>query len=390
MTRVGIIGTGLVAREHAQAIAMIPGRAILIAAADLEPGRLQEFCAAFRVPRGYGDAQDLIADPSVDLVAITVPPAAHEALAIAALERGKHVFCEKPLAHSFASAVRIAEVAGRHPRRMAVSYQLRYEPSFRRLIWLCRNGWIGEIQSALIERHSYIPHPDSGKKGWWGSWNVAGGGVLITQLIHELDVLQLVMGRPLAVSAQMDTRHTEIESEDHVEAVFTFADGHAARCVATVNSGRSGGAFSIRGSAGSVSIPWEMTMNDPDRLTAAMSALNAAIPVAKPPSMSFLHRGIRRIKRGLGIKADPELTPHARLYLEIARSIADRASLPIPPTEALDSLEMCMAAYESAITGRDIRLPLDLEALVYHGVTNESYAARKCARNGKVESGSVQ
>ena len=144
---------------------------------------------------------------------------------MAALDAGKYVFCEKPLAHSLASAARILEAEARHPGRLAVSHQLRYDSSVLRLLWLCRNGWIGEIQSALIERHSLIPHSDYGKSGWWGSWKVAGGGVLMTQLIHELDLLMLAMGRPLSVSAEMDTRYTDIESEDYVEATFRFAGG---------------------------------------------------------------------------------------------------------------------------------------------------------------------
>ena len=220
MLNIGIIGTGLIAKEHALAISMVPGSTSLIAAADFAPERLQDFCASFHVPRRYQDAADLIADPEVDLVTITTPPSAHEALAVAALDAGKYVFCEKPLAHSLASAVRIAEAEARHPGRLAVSHQLRYDPSFRRLIWLCSHGWIGKIQSALIERHSYIPHSNHGKKGWWGSWRVAGGGVFMTQLIHELDLLLLAMGRPLSVSAAMDTRYTGIESEDYAEATI--------------------------------------------------------------------------------------------------------------------------------------------------------------------------
>src|SRR5271156_2889492 len=153
MLNVGIIGTGLIAKDHALAISILPGSVHLIAVADVVPERLQDFSASFPVPRRYQDAADLIADPDVDLVTITTPPSAHEAIAVAALDAGKYVFCEKPLAHSLASAVRIADAEARHPGRLAVSHQLRYDPSFRRLIWLCTNGWIGKIQSARVERH---------------------------------------------------------------------------------------------------------------------------------------------------------------------------------------------------------------------------------------------
>ena len=233
MLKVGIIGTGLIARDHALAISMLPGRVSLIAVADVAPARLQDFSASFLVPRRYQDAVDLIADPEVDLVTITTPPSAHEAIAVAALDAGKYVFCEKPLAPSLASAGRIVDAEARNPGRLAVSHQLRYDPSFRRLIWLCRNGWIGKIQSALIERHTYIPHSNHGKQGWWGSWNVAGGGVFMTQLIHELDLLLLAMGCPLSVSAVMDTRYTGIESEDYAEATIRFVGEAVERTAGT-------------------------------------------------------------------------------------------------------------------------------------------------------------
>ena len=380
MIRIGIIGTGLIAREHALAISMVHGSASLVAAADVLPEKLQTFCDSFEVPRRYKTAVDLIADPDVDLVTITTPPSAHEELAVAALGTGRYVLCEKPLAHSVASAVRIVESAARYPGRLAVSHQLRYDASFRRLIWLCRNGWIGEVQSALIERHSYIPHADQGKNGWWGSWEIAGGGVLITQLIHELDLLLLVMGRPLSVNAAMDTRYTTIESEDCVEATTRFEGGATARCAASVNSGRLRGGFTIHGSSGTIGLPWNFTTKDPSRMPKAMKELDRALPDTRPQTPSLVSRGSRFLARRLGVKTKSALTPHARLYQEIADNIKSGDPLPIPPAEALGSLELCMAAYESALTGKEIGLPLTSTSTVYRGVSKEDYDARKCSR----------
>jgi predicted dehydrogenase len=377
--RVGIVGTGLIAREHAQAISMVRNNPGLVAAADIDSGRLEEFCASFQVPWRYQGAEDLIADPEVDLVVITTPPAAHEELVVAALEKGKYVFCEKPLAHSLASAVRIAEAEARHPGRLTVSYQLRYDPSFRRLIWLCRNGWMGKTHSALIERHSYVPYANHGSGDWWGTWKVAGGGVLLTQLIHELDLLLLVMGRPLSVTASMDTRHTDIESEDYVEATFRFESGATARCVSSVNSGRTGGGFTVRGSNGTVGLPWHINLTDPSLIPKALAALDKALPDTRLPSSSLISRGVRFAGRRLGANAKPTLTPHALLYQEIAHNMKLGKPLPIPAADAMGSLELCFAAYESALTGEEVSLPLHPASLVYGGVLKKDYDARKCS-----------
>lgn len=380
MVRIGIIGTGLIATEHAKAISMIPGSAALVAATDVVPEKLRDFCSAAQVARTYDSAEDLMADPDVDLVSITTPPASHEELVVAALEHGKYVFCEKPLAHSLASGIRIAEAAARHPGRLAVSFQLRYDASFRRLLWLCQNGSIGKVQSALIERHGYIPHTDHGDKGWWGSWKIAGGGVLLTQLVHELDLLLLAMGRPLSVSAEMDTRFTAIESEDYVHAILRFPGGRTARCIASVNSGHLGGGFAIKGSAGTVSLPWNLSIDDPRLLSKALREVDKALPETRASSSSILARSTRFLARRLGSPQRPALTPHAHLYQAIANSIENAAPLPIPPAEALGSLELCMSMYESAITGKEIELPLSVTSSVYHGVSKEAYEARKCSK----------
>jgi predicted dehydrogenase len=380
MLNVGIIGTGLIAKEHALAISMLPGSVSLVAVADVAPERLQDFSASFLVPRRYQDAAALIADHEVDLVTITTPPSSHEAIAVAALDAGKYVFCEKPLAHSLASAGRIVDAEARNPGRLAVSHQLRYDPSFRRLVWLCRNNWIGEIQSASIERHSYIPHADQGKNGWWGSWDVAGGGVLITQLIHELDLLLLVMGCPLSVSAAMDTRYTGIKSEDYVEATIRFAGESSAHCVASANSGRLSGGFTIHGSSGMVGVPWNFTTKDPSHMSRAIKELDGALPDTRPVSSSLVNRGSRFLARRLGVKTKPVLTPHAQLYQRITQSIQLGKPLPIPPAEALGPLELCFAVYESALSGKEVSLPLSSTCAVYNGVSKEQYDARKCSR----------
>ena len=359
---------------------MLGGLVSVVAAADLDAARLQSFCDSFQVTRRYDDPAKLIADPDVDLVTIATPPAAHETIALAALRHGKYVLCEKPLSPSLAGAVRIAEADARRPGGLAVSYQMRYDASYRRLMWLCQNGWVGEVQSAVVERYSYIPHLNHGKDGWWGSWEVAGGGVLMTQLIHELDLLLAVMGRPVSVSAQMDTRYSRIESEDYAEVTVRFANGTAARCVASVNSGKLGGQFTIQGTAGAIGLPWTLVLQEPGRAAAAVKAVDEALPETRPRSQSIISRGSRLVARRLGVAEGVELSPHARLYLDISHAILRGAPLPIPPAEAMGSLELCLAAYESALAGKEISLPLDSTSAVYHGISKQDYAARKCPR----------
>lgn len=375
MIKVGIIGTGIIAREHAAAIAMVPQDAVLVAAADVSAERLNAFCDIYNVSRRYASAAELIADPQVQLIAVATPPSLHEEAVGAALDAGKYVLCEKPLAQSMESAARIAAAEARHAGRLSVSYQLRYAPRYQRMLWLIENGWIGEVQSATVERHGYIPHAVVGKGGWWGAWNVAGGGVLMTQMIHELDIMLLAMGQPRAVTAEMDTRYTQIESEDWIEANVDFGNGRSAYCAASVNSGQMRGGLTIKGSLGTIT-PAAIACTDPSRTAKANAAADAALPHTTAASMSFLARGFRKVGRKLGMKQQVEFVPHALLYRDIARAAAQGAPLPIPSSEALKSLQLCAGAYESAMSGAKVELPLSAQSPGFAGISKDRYAAR--------------
>lgn len=349
---------------------MLGDRVVLVAAADISAARLDDFRRAFPGVRGHHTAAALIADPEVDLVTIATPPASHEAVAVAALEAGKYVLCEKPLAHSLASATRIAVAAERHPGRLSVSYQMRYHPPYERLVWLCRNGALGDLESAVLARHGQTQGG-----GWWGAWDTAGGGVLLTQLIHEIDVLLRAMGPASSVTAAMDTRYTGIESEDHIEATIQFGSGATAVCSASVNSGSPGGQFRIIGRRGTAG-PSEFNADDPKAVRKVLAAAGKAVSGSQPPSKSRIVGLARRVGRRVGILARSELTPHARLYLEIAKSVERGTPLPIPASEAWPSLEVCMAAYQSALTGAEVALPLTPSSGVYDGVRKAAYDAR--------------
>lgn len=379
MIKVGIIGTGLIAREHANAIAMVGDQLKLVAAADVSADRLAQFCGEFGITARHGSGAALIGDPNVDLVVIATPPSSHEELVVSALDQGKYVLCEKPLAHSLASARRIAEAEARHPGRLSVNYQLRYFPAARRLAWLAREGWVGKIWSAAVDRHSEIPRFDHGAPEWWGSWDIAGGGVLITQMIHEVDLLVQIMGMPKSVSAVADTRFTGIQSEDYLEATLKYADGQEVRCTASVNSGTQGFGFVLSGDKGSISLSGRIDLFDEAREAEAQRAADATVPL--PHSPSPLGAIVSRITRKLGLVQAPGLSAHAQLYLDIADAIGRGAPLPISATDAIASLEVCMAAYESALNGWEVTLPLNQASRVYNGVRREDYQNRKCKRD---------
>ena len=131
------------------------------------------------------------------------------------------------------AAIGEAKLDERHDTAVKVFGGYQFQPSFA-----IEGGYhdLGKVRSAIVERHGVIPHAEHGGSGWWGAWGVAGGGVLVTQMIHELDLLVQILGLPQTIEAAADTRFTTIESEDYIEATLTYAYGAVVHCAACASA----------------------------------------------------------------------------------------------------------------------------------------------------------
>jgi predicted dehydrogenase len=191
--RVGVIGLGFAGSTHLDAYRALPG-ATVVALAGQEPARLAELAETREVPDTYADWQDLVARDDLDIVSIGVPNALHHPIAVAALDSGKHVFCEKPLATTAALAEemvaaarradRVLEVAFNHRRRADVAFIARYlaeHPIGR--VYHARASWL---------RRQGVPGIDS----WFTDKQAAGGGPLIDLGSHVLDIALSLLGEP--------------------------------------------------------------------------------------------------------------------------------------------------------------------------------------------------
>jgi myo-inositol 2-dehydrogenase / D-chiro-inositol 1-dehydrogenase len=186
--RLGVIGCGYVATfAHLPVLSRLPDVDV-VAVCDRDPERL----AATGVVRRYSDADELIADPSVEAVGVFLPPADHPRAAIAALEAGKHVLVEKPLAVSLAEADQMVETATSSPGIAAVGFNLRSLDLVRRTRELMRSGRLGRIealQTTLTSNHRFDRTAPV-----WRRRRELGGGSLIEQGIHHFDLWRFLLG----------------------------------------------------------------------------------------------------------------------------------------------------------------------------------------------------
>ncbi|MGN7250808.1 MULTISPECIES: Gfo/Idh/MocA family protein [unclassified Arthrobacter] len=233
-TTAAVIGCGDVSSVHFEAIAKLDG-ATLVGVCDPDPQRLASAMAAYGVP-GFADHQSLIEAVRPDVVHICTPHDRHASVAADCLERGVHVIVEKPLAHTLAEGRRLVEVAAAGRAKIAVCFQNRYNATSQAMHSLLSAGGLGRVLGAsatVMWQRTAEYYRD---RPWRGSWAGGGGGLMMNQAIHTVDLLQWLVGDVTAVSGNASTRFLggTIEVEDTAEFVAEHANGARSAFYATL------------------------------------------------------------------------------------------------------------------------------------------------------------
>lgn len=225
MTTAAVIGCGDVASVHLDAIATMAD-VDLVAVCDTDAGRREDASATLGVP-GYADHLELLDTVRPDVVHICTPHHLHASLAIDCLERGINVIVEKPLAHTVEEGRRLVTAAEQSRAKIAVCFQNRYNVTSATMRRLLDTGELGEVRgaSATVMWHRsaqyYLDRP------WRGTWAEGGGGLLMNQAIHTVDLLQWLVGDVTKVEGQASSRAlgAVIEVEDTAEFVASHTNG---------------------------------------------------------------------------------------------------------------------------------------------------------------------
>lgn len=194
--RVGVIGMGM-GRNHAVNFRDTQ-EAALVAICDVNAERLQQVAHEVHPWRTYTQYEELIADSEIDAVAVALPNALHERVVLMALEAGKHVLCEKPLAMNAAEGERMVEASRRLNRKLMLHFNYRFQPSSQAIKRAVDEGVLGHVYFAKTIWHRKRGIPNLG--GWFTQKQTAGGGALIDLGVHRLDLALWLMGYPRPVS----------------------------------------------------------------------------------------------------------------------------------------------------------------------------------------------
>ena len=229
--RFAIIGIGNIAPIHAAAIRGVPG-AELVAVATRQEDRGRAFTAEHG-GTWYADYRELLAHAQADVVAICTPHDLHAPMTLAAAQAGVHVLCEKPMARNTAECDAMIAACDRAGVTLGVVFQSRYERLSLSLKEALDAGRLGRLlwASANTLWHRTDAYYRSGP--WRGTWEHEGGGVLINQAIHAIDLLIWLAGMPVSVTARTGTLNHAIEVEDAALALLDYADGRLGLIQAT-------------------------------------------------------------------------------------------------------------------------------------------------------------
>lgn len=219
----GIVGCGMIARWHANAIKNIPG-AQLAGVTDTGAEYRKAFAEEYGV-KAFESAEELFKSPEVDVVCICTPSGLHAPLAIQAAHAGKHIIIEKPMAITIKEADDIIHAVEANKVKMAVISQLRFSPAVVKIKEAVDSGALGKLVCGDIYMKFYRSQEYYDMSGWRGTWKMDGGGALMNQGIHGVDLLQYIMGPVKSVFAYTKTLARKIEVEDTAAAVVEFENG---------------------------------------------------------------------------------------------------------------------------------------------------------------------
>jgi predicted dehydrogenase len=348
--RFAVIGVGAnVFNTHAAAIRA--NKLDVVGVADINLAAAEARAEELGCP-AFATHQELLSATSPEAVAITVPHPFHADIAMDCLSAGAHVLVEKPIAVEVAEADRMIEAAARTRRILAVNLQHRTRDEIvaaKKLIQDGRLGTLLRIQMTAIWTRTARYYQLA---GWRGTWRGEGGGVLMNQSPHTLDLICHLAGQPSRVVAWNRTQFHHIETEDTSMAMFEWPDGALGSLFVSTAQAGDAEQLEIGGTRGVLRLgPGGLRFFEAEADLREFLA-NSPEPFGKP----------RLTAVEVPIQHRPGAGEHTAVYANFVEAIERGAPLVADGTQGRMSLELANALISSSATRQQVELPLDREA----------------------------
>ncbi|MEH7235727.1 Gfo/Idh/MocA family protein [Bacillus sp. JJ1562] len=336
--KIGIVGSGSIANTHIKSIIEVPS-AELVAVYSRNKETVQKLADTYNL-KAYTDYEDFLKNAGIDMVAIVTPSGTHAELGIAAAKAGKHVIVEKPIDITIERTNQLIEACKQANVTLSCIFQHRFDEAIQDIKKVLNEGEFGQLNFGAARTTIYRSQEYYDSGAWRGTWELDGGGALINQSIHYIDLLLYVMGPVEEVYAYTATRaHERIEVEDIAVATVKFKSGALGLIEGntTAYPGFST-TLDIFGTNGSVIIEndnvkeWKFKSGLEYGNAKGQTHNDVASPNVKN-NQSFVQQ-----------------------YTDVVQAILENRTPLVTGEEAKKSLELILAIYQSAREGRPVKL----------------------------------
>ncbi|MGI8908507.1 MAG: Gfo/Idh/MocA family protein [Candidatus Sumerlaeaceae bacterium] len=344
--RVGVVGLGYMGMQHAHMLADgSVKRAELVALSSSDPAKRAQFLDV----RGYDTCQEMVSSGDIDAIVIATPHMSHVDLGICALQAGLHTMVEKPLASSKGEAERLLLAREESRQVFAIMFNLRTRPILQKVREIVISGELGEVRRVNWTATMFFrPEVYYARSAWRGTWAGEGGGVLLNQAPHHLDLLQWIVGMPALVRGFCKLgRYHNIEVEDDATAYLEWPNG--ATGTFTVSTGEAPGTTRIE-------IAGEMgrLVYENDRI----SFLKIAQPMSEFGRVHPDPMGKPAIE-DVAVSAELHGGNYVEMLQNFVDAILDGTALIAPAEDGLKSLELANAILLSSLLEKPVTMPIN-------------------------------
>lgn len=336
----GIVGCGVIAPHHAESI-ISSKNGKLTAVCDIIEEKAADLAEKYNIDNYYTDYKKMIDEADIDAVCVCTPSGNHGEIAVYAANAKKHLLVEKPIEITKEKINEIIKVVNENNVKMNSVFQIRTEPEFITAKKAIDEGKFGDIILADAYLKTYRSQEYYDSAGWRGTWEMDGGGALMNQGIHGVDILLWLVGDVESVFARIGALARDIAVEDTAVATVKFKNGAFGVIEATtsVYPGQPK-IFEIHGKKGSVIIGkdgievWEVEGDEKEE-----------IPKVSEKEDDTANDPVKFKK-----------TSHLVLVEDLIDAILNDRKTLIPPEEGRKAVDLILAIYESAGTGKEVRL----------------------------------
>lgn len=361
---IGVIGSsGVIGQKHVSEVQSLPNTK-LVAIHDINTDSLNLQSLELGVPC-YQDLTELLENQEVEAVTIATPHPLHLSVALEAFKHGKHVLTEKPITSTLSEADLMVSSAKNAGVKLGVIYQNRLRKDLIKIHEMIEDGELGDIYRTSLDASSFRSQAYYDSGGWRGTWEGEGGGVLLNQGIHYIDMFMWLAGMPKKITGHVSSLMHNIEVEDAASALFEYENGAHGYLHCNTVQPPSMTKIELWGEkAGMVITDTSITLYKPETGLREFSKREQSNPFAKPDIT---------IEKGLD-QIDIEQADHKDAISDFAEAVIDDREPAATGEEGVKGLEIATSIIFSGCTNKTVDLPPDRTA--YDDLLNQLKSGR--------------